>query len=92
MPSAITRCVLLASLLAFLPAPLAAGSRAERQEEQPKPPPVVDRRAARAGLETFTQTHAGRERTYHLRLPPGHSTERAWPLLLALHGGGGRRW
>lgn len=34
-------------------------------------------------------THAGRERVYHLHLPPDHTPERRWPLLLVLHGGGG---
>lgn len=39
------------------------------------------------GSRTFTLE--GRERRYVLRLPAGYSGERAWPLVLALHGNGG---
>lgn len=32
----------------------------------------------------------GLERTYLVRLPPSYEASRRWPLVLALHGGGGR--
>lgn len=32
----------------------------------------------------------GRTRSFLYRLPPGHTTERSWPLVIALHGRGGQ--
>ena len=45
-----------------------------------------------AGLKTITKTltHDGVSRTYHIYLPPGFSKQKSAPLVLALHGGGGR--
>lgn len=37
-----------------------------------------------------TLLHDGLERTYHIYVPTGFSHERLWPLVLVLHGGGGR--
>jgi polyhydroxybutyrate depolymerase len=81
---------LLASLVPLLPAPLAACRAGGRMQEKGKLPAAgQEQRAAKLGLETFTLTHGERERACHLRLPPGHSTDKSWPLLIALHGGGG---
>lgn len=41
-------------------------------------------------LDTRTLSHGGRTRTYHVRTPTGWTAERRWPLVLALHGGGGK--
>ncbi|MCA9541127.1 MAG: hypothetical protein KC620_19640 [Myxococcales bacterium] len=40
-------------------------------------------------LSTQHLSYQGRERTYHVYLPPGHSKATAAPLVIALHGGGG---
>lgn len=42
--------------------------------------------------KTLTKTlrHDGVERTYHVHLPPGFDKEKRAPLVIALHGGGGR--
>ena len=39
---------------------------------------------------TETLGHGGIERTYHIHLPPDFNEEKAAPLVLALHGGGGQ--
>lgn len=42
------------------------------------------------GLESGVLTHEGRDRTWHLRRPPGFDPAKArYPLIVALHGGGG---
>lgn len=40
-------------------------------------------------LVTRSLEHDGRDRTYHVHLPPGHSPAKPVPLVVALHGGGG---
>lgn len=45
----------------------------------------------RAGaVQRRTLTHAGLERSFHVHLPPGHRKDQPVPLVIALHGGGGR--
>lgn len=39
---------------------------------------------------TETLQHEGIERTYHIHFPPGFSKSKPAPLVLALHGGGGK--
>ena len=51
---------------------------------------VVGMDAHPAGMQTYTLVHQGRTRTYHVHLPPGHSRNKPVPLVIALHGGGGR--
>ena len=41
-------------------------------------------------LFTETLRHEGVERSYHIHLPPGFSKVRPAPMVLALHGGGGK--
>jgi polyhydroxybutyrate depolymerase len=48
-----------------------------------------DRAAPESGLVSATSVHGGRERTFHVHVPPGHSPARPVPLVIALHGGGG---
>jgi len=50
--------------------------------------PDVPLRAGAVDLEG-TVVHDGRERPYRLHFPPGYTQEKAYPLVLALHGGGG---
>ncbi|MBK7579764.1 MAG: esterase [Myxococcales bacterium] len=47
------------------------------------------RARARAGLTEHQLEHEGRERSFLVHLPPGHSPTLAVPLVIALHGGGG---
>lgn len=42
-----------------------------------------------ATVAEFRFTHQDRERSYRLMVPKGHDKEKAVPLVLALHGGGG---
>jgi poly(3-hydroxybutyrate) depolymerase len=39
---------------------------------------------------TVTMRHEGIQRTYHIHLPPGFKKEKQAPLVIALHGGGGK--
>jgi polyhydroxybutyrate depolymerase len=41
------------------------------------------------GTHDLTLAAGGRERTYRLHVPTGYSDDSAWPLVVALHGGGG---
>lgn len=41
-------------------------------------------------LKTGTLKWGGQERSYHVYLPKGYSKTKSWPLVLALHGGGGK--
>lgn len=50
--------------------------------------PDVPLRAGAVDLEG-TVVHDGRERPFRLHFPPGYTQEKAYPLVLALHGGGG---
>ncbi len=50
---------------------------------------VLRRRQVQAGLDRHSLAFQGRQRTYYLHLPPGHRKDRAVPLIIALHGGGG---
>lgn len=43
-----------------------------------------------ASIERRTLSHDGLERSYHVHLPPGHRKDQPAPLVMALHGGGGR--
>jgi polyhydroxybutyrate depolymerase len=42
-----------------------------------------------AGMQTHNLVYQGLTRTYHVYLPSGHSPNKAAPLVIALHGGGG---
>lgn len=49
----------------------------------------ADPREAASEVETFSLTHNGQTRFYLLHVPRGHQPDRAMPLVLAFHGGGG---
>ena len=51
--------------------------------------PGIGGYAGPAGMQTHNLVHQGLTRTYHVYLPAGHSCNKAAPLVIALHGGGG---
>jgi polyhydroxybutyrate depolymerase len=53
---------------------------------------VTCRVRALRGLTEHALLHQGRERTFFVHLPPGHSKDRPVPMVIALHGGGGSAW
>lgn len=69
---------------------LDGGGDAGSDAGPPAPPTsagCVDGEGLTEGEHTFTLD--GQDRRYVLRLPSGYTRERAWPLVLALHGNGG---
>jgi polyhydroxybutyrate depolymerase len=88
-----TLCVVVMLLAACSDQGTAAPDAATADAPPELPDAALDSVGCRAGAGLADGTHAfeleGLARKYVLRLPSGYTRDRAWPVVLALHGNGG---